>query len=174
MTDFRTAYISLGGNLGNEAARFAEALALLDAIPDVAVLKVSELYRTDPQEDSAQPWFSNQVAAIQCCDKMTAAELLHLLLDIENKLGRVRDSNRRHGPRAIDLDLLLFGDIVCSEENVCVPHPRMTKRAFVLVPLLAIAPSVQLPDGTVLADCLDRLCFTVSGNTIRQSRQEDI
>ena len=171
MANARTVYISLGGNMGNEAARFAEAFALLNAIPGINVIKVSGLYLTEPQGDSDQPWFSNQVAAIQCCDEMTAADFLRLLLDIESKLGRTRCSDRRYGPRSIDLDLLLFGDIITAEENVRVPHPRMSERAFVLVPLLEIAPLVRFPDGTFLEACLKKLCYTVSGNIIRQDHR---
>ncbi len=171
MAGVQTAYISLGGNMGNEAARFAEALALLEAVPGVTAINVSGLYRTEPQGDPGQPWFYNQVAAIRCRG-MTAAVFLRLLLDVETKLGRTRDPGRRYGPRIIDLDLLLFGDIVCIEENVLVPHPRLTERAFVLVPLLEIAPSLRFPDGTSPAEWLEKLSYTISGNIIRQDQPE--
>ena len=172
MTDMTTAYISLGGNMGDEAKRFAQALALLENIPGIVVAKVSGLYRTEPQGDPDQPWFTNQAAAVRCPPDMTAADFLHLLLDIESKLGRIRAPDRRYGPRAIDLDLLLFGSTVCMEEGVRVPHPRLAERAFVLVPLLEIAPCLRFPDGTSPAACLEKLRYSVSGTVIHQQQKE--
>lgn len=158
--------------MGNEAERFGQALTLLEAAPGVSVIRVSGLYRTEPQGDPDQAWFCNQVAALRCDKALTAADFLHLLLTVETKLGRVRHPDRRYGPRAIDLDLLLFGDIVCAQKGLCVPHPRLATRAFVLVPLLEIAPFLRFPDGRAPADCLAQLHYSVSGDSIRQKEQE--
>ena len=163
-----TAYISLGGNMGGEAERFAEALARMDAWPGIRVAARSGLYRTEPQGDPDQPWFVNQVAALSCTPDVTPGGLLARMLRLETEFGRVRDEARRFGPRTPDLDLLLFGDKTHSEEGVEVPHPRMTQRAFVLVPLCEIAPALWLPGGDALAEYLGRLPHTVTGDAIYQ------
>lgn len=163
-----TAYISLGGNMGGEAERFEEALRRIATWPDVRVAQKSGLYRTEPQGDADQPWFTNQVAALVCGPAVTAGGLMQALLRLETDLGRVRDGNRRFGPRAIDLDLLLFGDMVIEEEGVQVPHPRMEQRAFVLVPLLEIAPLLRFPDGNTLTECLAGLRYTLENDAIFQ------
>lgn len=172
MKNATIAYISLGGNQGGEAGRFSQALARMGEWPGVSVLAVSGMYRTEPQGDADQPWFMNQAASLACEPGITATTLLERMLQLEHELGRVRDVSRRFGPRAIDLDLLLFGDIVCTEERVSLPHPRMAERAFVLVPLLEIAPSLCLPGGEPLATCLEKLHYTVVDRTIFQEDEK--
>ncbi|CAK7013390.1 MAG: 2-amino-4-hydroxy-6-hydroxymethyldihydropteridinepyrophosphokinase [Desulfovibrio sp.] len=167
-----TAYISLGGNMGGEEALFAEALYHINAWEGVRVAKTSAIYRTEPQGDSNQPWFHNQVAELSCED-LSPAMLLHMLLNLETTLGRERDPSRRYGPRRIDLDLLLYGCIVCASGRLTVPHPRMTTRAFVLVPLLEIAPEAALPDGTRLAAALDSLEYHVATGVIHQNERSE-
>ncbi len=162
------AYISLGGNLGNEARVFAEALAAVAAMPGVRVETVSARYRTEPQDDADQPWFSNQVARLRCGKSVTPERLLSSLLALEQTLGRVRDAARRHGPRVIDIDLLLFGDAVRDSAFLTLPHPRMTLRAFVLVPLLELDPGLSLPGGKKLAALLEELPYSSDGTTIYQ------
>lgn len=168
MKNTTIAYISLGGNQGGEAGRFGRALARMGEWPGVSVLAVSGMYRTEPQGYADQPWFMNQAASLACDSGITAATFLDRMLQLEHELGRIRNGARRFGPRAIDLDLLLFGDIVCMEERVCVPHPRMAERAFVLVPLLEIAPSLCFPSGESVAACLEKLHYTVVERTIFQ------
>ena len=163
-----TAYISLGGNMGGEERLFPHVLECIRKWPGIAVNAVSGIYRTEPQGDRDQPWFHNQVASLGCSNRTRPESLLAAMLNLENELGRVRDADRRFGPRRIDLDLLLFGDIVCTGEQVIVPHPRMTERAFVLVPLLEIAPDAVLPDGEPIACCLARLPYMLDGTTILQ------
>lgn len=164
-----TAYISLGGNTGGEAKRFGEALRHIDAWPDMRVTAKSGLYRTEPQGDADQPWFTNQAAALVCGPGVAAGPLLQSMLRLETELGRVRDADRRFGPRVIDLDLLLFGDMIIEEEGVHVPHPRIAQRAFVLVPLLEIAPpSLRLPGGDTLVECLARLRYRLEDRVIFQ------
>ncbi len=162
------AYISLGGNRGGEAELFRLALGRMGEWPGVSVLAASGLYRTEPQGDADQAWFLNQAASLACEPGITAEMFLDALLQLESALGRVRDGARRFGPRIIDLDLLLFGDIVSSGERVCLPHPRMAERAFVLVPLLEIAPSLCLPGGGPLTACLEKLHYRVEERTIFQ------
>lgn len=162
-----TAYISLGGNMGGEKGVFAEALRQIASWEGVCVGKISSLYRTEPQGDAGQNWFQNQVAELSCKD-IRPALLLNSLLELETALGRTRDAARRFGPRSIDLDLLLFGCIVAQDEGIILPHPRMAGRAFVLVPLLEIAPEAALPDGTKVDSCLKKLAYSVVGNVIYQ------
>lgn len=166
------AYISLGGNMGGEPDRFAEALRRMDSWPGIRVSARSSLYRTEPQGDPDQPWFTNQVAALECGPALTPAGLLKSMLGLETELGRVRDPARRFGPRTIDLDLLVFGDIVCTEEGVSLPHPRMAGRAFVLVPLLEIAPALEVPGIGGVAECLARLSYTLEDDTLYQEEQD--
>ena len=174
MEETVTAYISLGGNLGGEAERFGTALERMARWPGVAVTATSSLYTTQPQGDADQPWFVNQAAALACDSRrVMPANFLAAMLRLETELGRTRDANRRFGPRAIDLDLLLFGDIVCAEEGLCLPHPRMAERAFVLVPLLEIAPSLKFPGGTSLAASLGNLRYSVSNHIIFQEGNID-
>jgi 2-amino-4-hydroxy-6-hydroxymethyldihydropteridine diphosphokinase len=135
-----TAYLGLGGNLGDPKAAMAAALRILDAQPDIAIVMVSSLYRTPPWGVTAQPDFLNAVAQVETT--LSPRQLLEACLDAERQLKRVRDE--RWGPRAIDLDILIFGDVHIDEEGLSVPHPRIGERAFVLVPLLEIAPDLTI------------------------------
>ena len=137
-----TAYVALGANLGDAAAALREALARIGQIPGVRLAGASGLYRTEPIESSG-PDYLNAVARVQT--SLSARELLHALQAIENRLGRVRPAGVVNAPRTMDLDLLLYDDLVCSDEELVVPHPRMHLRAFVLVPLLQIAPDIEIP-----------------------------
>ncbi len=137
-----TAYVALGANLGDAAAALREALVRIGQIPGVRLDAVSGLYRTEPIESSGPDYF-NAVARVQT--SLSARELLHALQAIENRLGRVRPAGVVNAPRTMDLDLLIYDDLVCSDEELVVPHPRMHLRAFVLVPLLQIAPDIEIP-----------------------------
>lgn len=138
------AYLGLGGNLGEPAAAMAAALRALDAHEAVSVAAVSSLYRTPPWGVTDQPDFLNAVAAVDT--GLTARQLLELCLEVERGLKRIRAE--RWGPRAIDIDILLFGDRRLEEAGLQVPHPRMGERAFVLVPLAEIAPRVLVGGRT--------------------------
>ena len=161
------AYISLGSNMGNGPARLTEAASRVAALPGVGVAASSSIYRTEPQGRKDQPWFVNQVLALDC-DGLTADALLSALLDIENSMGRVRDPADRFGPRVIDLDVLLFGSEVRTEPRLTLPHPRLTERAFVLVPLREIAPDLMLPSGQRVKDLARALPHCVQGDRIFQ------
>lgn len=107
-----------------------------------------------------------------CDATVTAPGLLDALLGIELELGRDRGAGqgapKRFGPRVIDLDLLLFGDLVLDDERLTLPHPRMRRRAFVLVPLAELAPDLRFPDGQPISEALAALDYAVEGDTIRQ------
>ena len=150
-----TAYIGLGSNLGDKEANIKKALELLGKNPGVQVKKVASFYKTAPLYVTKQDWFLNTVAEIET--GLNAHELLTLLKDTEKKLDRT--PTIRWGPRTIDLDLLLFGGDKVDSPNLIVPHPRMTERAFVMVPLAEIAPQLCVP-GRGRAGELARLLST--------------
>jgi 2-amino-4-hydroxy-6-hydroxymethyldihydropteridine diphosphokinase len=136
------AYIALGSNLGDRQSYLDRALAALQEHPAINVTRVSSYYETDPVGGPpGQGLYLNAAAEIDT--ELTRSDLLQALLDIEAGLGRVRQEP--HGPRTIDLDLLLFGDQVVQEPGLQVPHPRMHERSFVLEPLAEIAPDVIHP-----------------------------
>jgi 2-amino-4-hydroxy-6-hydroxymethyldihydropteridine diphosphokinase len=132
-----TAYVALGANLGDAAQAVQAAVGALRMLPQTRVLAVSALYRTAPV-DAAGPDYVNAVAAIET--RLAAPELLAHLQGIETGAGRKRPY--RNAPRTLDLDLLLYGSAHVDSDALTVPHPRMTQRAFVLVPLADIAPQL--------------------------------
>ncbi|WP_255475932.1 2-amino-4-hydroxy-6-hydroxymethyldihydropteridine diphosphokinase [Antarcticirhabdus aurantiaca] len=141
MSDARVrAYLGLGGNIGDPVANMAAALRAIDARPDIDVAAVSRLFRTPPWGNTDQPWFVNACAAVDTT--LSARALLDLCLDTERSLKRER--TLRWGPRTIDLDVLDYGSRTVAEEGLDLPHPRMTQRAFVMVPLAEIAPDLVL------------------------------
>ena len=145
-TPSTTAYLGLGGNLGEPANAMGEALRLIDAEPHTAVVAVSSLYRTPPWGKTDQPDFLNAAAAV--ATTLEARALLDLCLDAERRLKRVR--KERWGPRLIDIDILVFGTLEVHESCLDVPHPRMLERAFVLAPLAAIAADLTLSGMSIL------------------------
>jgi 2-amino-4-hydroxy-6-hydroxymethyldihydropteridine diphosphokinase len=133
------AYVGLGANLDNPENQVRQAFDELDRLPHTRVVMKSSLYRTAPMGHTEQPDFINAVAQLET--GLPAERLLAELQEIEKRHGRKRSF--RNAPRTLDLDLLLFGDAKLSSPQLTVPHPRMHERAFVLKPLLEIAP--QLP-----------------------------
>ena len=136
------AYVALGANLGNPQEALQAALEDLRQTAGVGVTAVSSFYRTAPVESSG-PDYVNAVAEV--ATTLAASELLHVLQRIENAHGRVRPVGVVNAPRTLDLDLLLFGKDTVATPELTVPHPRMHLRAFVLVPLLEIAPDAVIP-----------------------------
>jgi 2-amino-4-hydroxy-6-hydroxymethyldihydropteridine diphosphokinase len=132
---FQQAAIALGSNLGDCRATLEAALAALDADPDVRLLRRSAWYRSAPV-GPPQPDYLNGCAVLAV--SLTPEELLQRLQATEARFGRVRAE--RWGPRTLDLDLILFGDLILSGERLQIPHPRLQERTFVLVPLAEIAP----------------------------------
>jgi 2-amino-4-hydroxy-6-hydroxymethyldihydropteridine diphosphokinase len=132
-----TAYVALGGNLGDPVHALAEAVARIAQLPGTTVTRRSSLYRTAPI-DSTGPDYINAVAEIST--NLSAPELLERLQAIETAAGRERPC--RNAPRTLDLDLLLYGSARIDSPSLQVPHPRMNERAFVLAPLAEIAPQL--------------------------------
>jgi len=138
----RRAYIGLGSNQGDRARLIAEALSWLAGTPGVRVLRVSRLVQTEAMGGpTGQRHYLNAVAELEC--EQEPGELLGLLLEVETKLGRVRQE--RWGPRKIDLDLLLYEQEVVETTELVLPHPRMHERRFVMGPLAEIAPEAMHP-----------------------------
>jgi 2-amino-4-hydroxy-6-hydroxymethyldihydropteridine diphosphokinase len=136
------AYIALGGNLGDRQQYLERALQALQEAPRIKVAQVSSFYETEPVGGPpGQGAFLNAAAEIET--DLEPRELLQALLDVERSLGRER--RQQHGPRTIDLDLLLYGDAVIAEPDLEVPHPRLHERSFVLEPLAEIAAEVVHP-----------------------------
>lgn len=141
----QSAYIGMGGNLeswvGEPAATLAQAAARLGEIGQVR--RRSSLYLTAPVGYADQPQFMN--AVVELVTEFGPWELLCALLEIETEFGRDRSQAIVNGPRTLDLDLLLYGDIVMSAAGLVLPHPRLSERAFVLAPLCEIAPQLAIP-----------------------------
>ncbi len=147
-------YVGLGSNLGEREAMIRLALDDLARLPETTLLRASSLYDTEPVGDVDQPNFLNAVAEVE--SGLAARRLLWNLQLIEKRLGRGR--TRRWGPRTIDLDLLLYGDLVIEEPDLTVPHPEMLRRSFVLVPLVELDPMLVHPvTGETLLAHLTRL-----------------
>ena len=141
------AYVALGANLVNPAAQVRAALEALSHILDTRLLRASSLYCTAAITSDSQPDYINAVAALET--SLTPDALLTALFEIENEFGRRRDFH--HAPRTLDLDLLLYDDLVIDRPQLQIPHPRLHLRAFVVVPLAEIAPDLRLPGRGSLA-----------------------
>ncbi|MBI4988212.1 MAG: 2-amino-4-hydroxy-6-hydroxymethyldihydropteridine diphosphokinase [Rhodocyclales bacterium] len=135
------AYVALGSNLGDPQATVQAALAALNDLPRSSIIAVSSLYLSAPVGLRNQPDFVNAVAALDT--HLSADALLEELFAIEARFGRRREFH--HAPRTLDLDLLLYGDETRGAARLTLPHPRMHERAFVLLPLVEIAPDAVIP-----------------------------
>ncbi|MFL5869007.1 MAG: 2-amino-4-hydroxy-6-hydroxymethyldihydropteridine diphosphokinase [Thermoleophilaceae bacterium] len=147
-------YLGLGSNQGN---RLENLRAAVDALlgHGVNVEAASSVYETEPQGELLdQPDFLNACLAIET--ELGPEELLIVCKAVEHSLGR-RPGGVRHGPRPIDVDVLLLGDIELRSERLTLPHPEILSRRFVLEPLLELDPALTLPDGTRLADVVPRV-----------------
>lgn len=144
-------YLGLGGNLTNElgtpSQHIHKAIHSLQAHPDVAVVKVSSLYVSKPMGPQDQPDFINVVVEIDTT--LTAADLLTLCQQLEQQAQRVR--LRRWGERSLDVDVLLYAEDQIDTETLTVPHPGLTQRNFVLIPLAELNPTLKI-NGTVITD----------------------
>lgn len=145
-----TAFIGLGSNLADPVAQVSQALAALDRLPQTRLLKSSSLYRSAPVGYLDQPHFINAVA--QVATGLAPRALLDALLALELECGRTREF--QNAPRTLDLDLLMYDDLLHHEHGLTVPHPEMQRRAFVLQPLLEIAPDCIIPGVGAAADAL--------------------
>lgn len=147
------AYVALGSNLGDSQQQLLDAIEALAKLPDTQVLQRSHFYRTPPWGVLEQPAFIN--AAVQLDTALSPHALLDALLRIEQGAGRVRV--QRNGPRTLDLDLLHVDGVQIDDARLTLPHPRMADRAFVLLPLHDVAPTLILAGQGTVAELLARL-----------------
>jgi 2-amino-4-hydroxy-6-hydroxymethyldihydropteridine diphosphokinase len=142
-------HLGLGTNVGDRDRNLRTALTQLRPIMDID--SISSVYETDPVGYADQPRFLNIVARARC--SLSPAELLQELIAIEERMGRRRTF--RNAPRIIDIDILLYGDVVLAQPGLDLPHPRLTERAFVLAPLVEISPELADPlTGKLYRDML--------------------
>ena len=135
------AFIALGSNLSSPASQVIRALQSIDKLPKTKLIKQSSLYKSAPVGYDKQPDFINAVAEIDT--ELSAETLLENLLKIEQEFGRERPF--ANAPRVLDLDLLLYDDLILHIKSLTLPHPRMHLRGFVLLPLAEIAPEINIP-----------------------------
>lgn len=144
-------YIALGSNLGDREGAIRVAWQMMEA--HGADRRLSSLYESEPMYVTDQPLFLNAVGMVR--SPLEPGQMLAELHRVESALGRDRPRERRMGPRTIDLDILLCGDLLINTPDLVIPHPHMKERGFVLVPLLELSPDVRDPEtGTPLAECL--------------------
>lgn len=157
-----TAYLSLGSNIGDGIQNIETAIQHIQN--NTELIASSSFYRTEPQGTKHVPWYYNAVIAVSV--SFTPFELLQYTMDIETTLGRQR-SETLHEPRTIDIDILLYDSVLVDNESLVIPHPRMCERAFVLIPLAEIAPTILI-HGKTPKDYLSLLSYTVEGNILLQ------
>ena len=148
-----TAFVGIGSNLGDRESHLSRAVELLSTADNIEVSAVSQIRETEPVGPVEQGPFLN--AAVRVETELAPRELLDLLLEIEERMGRVR--RERFGPRTIDLDLLLYGDEVVDEPGLTVPHPRLTERRFALEPLSDLDPGLTIPGSGPISALLAEL-----------------
>ena len=156
LAESESAFIGIGSNLGERDRHVTSALTAISALPLTRLEGVSPWYRSTAIGPGEQRDYLNGVAQLRT--RLSPHALLDALHDIEQNCGRIRQI--RWGPRTIDLDILLFGELVVSDATLIVPHPRMRERGFVLFPLRDLVPDLVLPDGTPVA-ALCEACASV-------------
>lgn len=147
------AYIGLGSNQGERLENLRSGVNGLVMAEDVVVVGKSSVYDSEPVGLRDQPDFLNAVVGVETT--LDPYELLSLLHKVE--LGHGRQRITRWGPRTLDLDILLFGDLEQDDPKLLIPHPRLKERRFVMEPLLEVDPDVRLPDGTPVRKLLEEL-----------------
>jgi 2-amino-4-hydroxy-6-hydroxymethyldihydropteridine diphosphokinase len=171
-----TAYVGLGSNMdssyGEPEKNLEHAAARLNELFELCEHpRRSGIFWTEPQNIKNQPWFANQVIEMKLAERISASACLALLQDIEREMGRIGEQKHaRFGPRIIDLDLLLFDQEIHSGDILTLPHPRLTQRAFVLVPLAELAPDLKLPGlAMTVREALACQAYQLDGRNIFQA-----
>jgi len=135
------AYLSLGSNLGDRLSNLEMAVLKMGESDSITLLELSPVYETEPVGKEDQPWFLNSVALVET--SLEPLSLLDYLLGMEKVMGRQRDV--KWGPRNVDLDILLYDDLIIDTDRLTLPHPQMHKRRFVLLPLVRMNPDLLHP-----------------------------
>lgn len=141
--------IALGANLGEPLATLRKVVAEIEASPDFTGVKASPFYDTSPVESSGPDYVN---AVLTAKTDLAPKEVLHRLQALENRYGRVRPAGVVNAPRTLDLDVLLYDDLVSDDPELILPHPRMTERLFVLVPLSDLTGEDYLLEGRTLGE----------------------
>ena len=134
-------YLSLGSNISPELDNLKTAINSIKNIGNIKKIAISSFYKTSPLCYENQPNFYN--CAIKLYSELKPGELLNIISDIEKSMGRKREI--KWGPRSIDIDIILFGDLIISTNNLTIPHPEMLNRKFVIEPLLELSPDLKHP-----------------------------
>ena len=134
-------FVGVGSNLGNRVTAIEQATQLISELPDTELISAASLFETEPVGNENQPKFINSV--VQIATKLDPKRFLICLKQIEEALGRME--RERWGPREIDLDILVYGERILNEPDLIIPHPEMTRRRFVLVPMAELAPQLIIP-----------------------------
>lgn len=148
-----TVYLGLGSNMGEKKTYLVQAIGMLQANKEITLVNTASFYRTEPYGFKEQDWFLNTAVEIQT--DLSPIQLLKLVNHIEQTLGRERLVH--WGPRTVDIDILTYGDEEINLPHLTIPHAEMAKRAFVMVPLLEIAPQFIFPNGVKGKDVLKKL-----------------
>ena len=165
------AYIALGSNMGDRYEYLKKAVLLLENQEKITVVNTSSIYETDPVGFTDQDQFLNM--AVQVSTSLKPLELLDECLKIEEQLGRKREI--RWGPRTLDLDILLYNQEDIETEKLTIPHPRMSERAFVILPLLEMNPNIMLPHmEEPLKSCLQSIPDKEGVRIWKQKNGEDV
>lgn len=165
------AYIALGSNMGDRFEYLKKAIFLLGSHEEIRVVNTSSIYETDPVGYTDQDQFLNM--AVQVITRLKPHELLDECLRIEEELGRKREI--RWGPRTLDLDILLYNQENIETEKLTIPHPRMSERAFVILPLLELDPDLMLPlREKPLKSCLQSIPDREGVRIWKQKNGEDV
>ena len=151
-TQEATSYLGIGSNLGNRIKNLETVVSALSINPDINVNISSSFYETEPVGYKKQGWFINQVIQIET--SLSPPTLLKVTQEIEETLGRKRAI--RWGPRTADIDILLYSDLIMNDSSLRIPHPQLTNRRFVLIPLAEIAPSLKHP---ILGKSIKKILF---------------
>ena len=158
------AYVGVGANLGERERTIRRAIEMLAAQPGVELVAVSRLRETEPWGPGPveQPPYLNGAVALET--ELGPRDLLELLLDVEQSLGRDRSTEVRFGPRTLDLDLLVHGDLVRDEPGLTLPHPRLHERPFALEPLADLDPQLVVPGRGTVSELLASLAAGSQGD----------
>jgi 2-amino-4-hydroxy-6-hydroxymethyldihydropteridine diphosphokinase len=149
------AYVGVGANLGDRERTIRRAIDILAAQPGIELVGVSPLRETEPWGPVEQPAYLNGAVALDT--ELAPRDLLDVLLDVEQSLGRDRSTEVRFGPRTLDLDLLVHGDLVHDEPGLTLPHPRLHERRFALEPLADLDPELVVPGWGTVSELLASL-----------------
>ena len=155
MTTRHDAFVGLGANVGDRLATLEATVESIDEIDDVQVLDTSGIYETAPVGGPDQEPYLN--AVVRTSTTLTPHDLLRELQLLEAAFGRDRSREERWGPRTLDLDILLYGELVLDSPDLVVPHPRLHERAFALIPLLEVHPGGRMPDGRSISQLIAAL-----------------